>query len=209
LAQGYFPAQYLGLSRAQYWLLGISGAVLLYVCVVLHELGHSLVARFFGVPVECVTLFIFGGVAQMQGGVKRPSMEFLVAAAGPLVSALLAGVCALGARHLWVQTETDLLIFALLNYLAIANMVLVLFNALPGFPLDGGRVLRSLLWAIRGDLPWATRVAGSVGLMVAVGLMVLGAWALYQRAWISGVWYLLIGRYLARAANRARAQALD
>lgn len=201
LATGYFPRQHPGLFFLAYWAMGLAAALLLFGCVLLHELGHSVVARGYGIPVNRVTLFIFGGVAQLGHEAKRPWVELQVSLAGPLVSVLLAGGCILGwvvADGHWPQATV---LKALLRYLASINTGIVLFNLLPGFPLDGGRVLRSLLWAITGSLRRATRIASFVGVALGVGLIVLGAYEIATRGfWSGGLWSVLLGGYLQNAA---------
>ncbi len=202
LATSYYPFRLPGYPVVFYWILGAVAAVLLFVCVLLHELGHSIVARWFGIPVHQVTLFIFGGVAQIGQEAKRPLVELLVALAGPLVSFGLAAffVYAIGIvpRHSPVADITQ----ALLNYLFSVNAGILLFNLLPGFPLDGGRVLRAILWALTRNVVRATMIASAVGVALGLGLILLGAWTIFvQRNWSSGIWSILLGAYLHSTAH--------
>lgn len=207
LARGYFPEAAPTLPHAVYWLMGIAGALLLFVCVLLHELGHALTARAFGIPVPGMTLFIFGGVAHIAREATRPSVELRVAIAGPLVSVAIAAACRLGAGLVPAAMPLASVAVALLRYLAMINTGLLLFNLLPGFPLDGGRVLRAALWAMTGRWETATRIASVCGMAVGIGLMLLGVWAATQGGWSAGVWYLLLGLFLRNAARVGWLQA--
>ena len=207
LARGYFPSTYAGLPTGLYWAMGVLAALLLYLCVLLHELGHSVVARHHGIPVRCVTLFMFGGVAQIARDARRPAIELQVALAGPLVSALIAGACFAASGHLPARQPLEVAGAAVVRYLAVINTGLIVFNMLPGFPLDGGRVLRAALWAWTGSLRRATRIASTLGLLLGLGLLALGGWALTQGAWSAGMWYILLGMFLRRMARASYDQA--
>ena len=207
LARGYFPSTYVGLPAGLYWAMGVLAALLLYLCVLLHELGHSVVARGYGIPVRCVTLFMFGGVAQIARDAQRPAVELQVALAGPLVSALIAGACFAASRHLPAHHPLEVAAAGVVHYLAVINTGLIVFNLLPGFPLDGGRVLRAALWAWTGSLRRATRIASTLGSFLGIGLLMLGGWALTQGAWTTGMWYLLLGMFLRRMARASYDQA--
>jgi Zn-dependent protease len=206
LSRGYFPAHQPGLRPATYALLGFAAALLLFLCVLLHELGHSLTARRFGIPVARLVLFMFGGVAELSAAPKRPMVELAVALAGPVVSGLLAVVCWLAADLLPPSAAAGTAAL-LLRYLAVINTGIILFNLLPGFPLDGGRVLRAALWAWTGSLPRATRIVSTLGAALGVLLIVLGAWVLARGAWFSGGWYILLGFFLRDAALLSLRQA--
>ena len=200
LSTGYFPAHYPGLAPAMYWGMGTVSALLLFACVLLHELGHSFAAQRHRIPVAGVTLFLFGGVAQIVGEPKRPAVELLVALAGPLVSALIIVACAAAARYIPLHQPAQLMAVAVARYLALINLGIILFNLLPGFPLDGGRVLRALLWAGTGDFAQATRIASAVGAGLGTGLVLLGLWVMMRGSWSGGLWYVLLGWFLRRAA---------
>jgi len=159
LAAGYYPAEFKGWPAWEYWVMGAATAAMFFVSVLLHELSHSLVARRFGTSVRSITLFIFGGVSQLGGGTTSATREFLIAAAGPAASLLLAAL-------FWVFESAAVGVapaLALLRYLAYINAMLGLFNLIPGFPLDGGRVFKAIVWAVTHDAHRALRVAGTVG----------------------------------------------
>ncbi len=202
LATRYFPALSPGLSRTGYGLLGGLAALLLFACVLVHELGHALVARRFGLRVARVTLFVFGGVAELTDSPRRPRVECLVAVAGPLISLGIAGACFALLPVLARRTSAELATAAVVHYLGTINVVLVVFNLLPGFPLDGGRILRAGLWAWSGSFLTATRIASALGSVVALALMALGAWTIIQGEWQGGLWYIILGGFLHDAAQR-------
>jgi Zn-dependent protease/predicted transcriptional regulator len=207
LAKGVFPVYYPGLTESTYWLMGLGGMIGLFVSIVFHELCHSLVARKFELPMKGITLFIFGGVAEMTEEPQSPKAEFLMAIAGPASSVLVSLVCfavGYGGRHLqWPEPVNGTII-----YLGIINIVLVAFNLLPGFPLDGGRVFRSILWYWKGNLRWATRVAASFGSGFGMVLIVLGVFTFIGGNFIGGMWWFLIGMFLRSAANMSYQQLL-
>ena len=207
LSSGYFPSRYPGLPGMNYWVMGGVAALLLFVCVLLHELGHSLVAKGYGIPVARVTLFIFGGVAQMASEPQRPRVELMIALAGPLVSVVIAIACFYLATTMTVETVGQVVAFAIVKYLAMINTVILVFNLLPGFPLDGGRVLRAALWAWTGSLRRATRMASLVGAGFGIALMALGVWAIVRGSWIGGMWYILLGFFLRNAAHASYQRA--
>jgi len=201
LAGGYFPSAYPGLPEATYWIMGFASALLLFVCVLLHELGHALTARHYGIHVAGMTLFIFGGVASIAEEPHRPFVELKIALAGPLVSVVIAACCFYVSHVMPVETPVQLVALAILSYLALINTAILVFNLLPGFPLDGGRVLRAIVWAATGSLRKATRVAASLGAAFGLCLMALGVWALVKGSWFSGFWYLMLGFFLRDAAR--------
>ncbi len=183
----------------QYWVLGFIGALGLFVCVLAHELSHSLVAKDAGIPVEGITLFIFGGMARIGGEARTPDIEFKVAAAGPLMSLAIGVACGIlylvGRGFLPPQAR------ALLFYFAFINLLLMTFNLVPGFPLDGGRLLRAVLWKVLGNFRQATRVASWCGRGVAAGLIGLGAMSLLFGGMLGGFWLVVIGMFLWHAAK--------
>jgi Zn-dependent protease len=201
LASGYFPAQCPGLSTPVYGAMGLAASLLLFGCVLLHELGHALAARRLRIPVTQVTLFLFGGVSQLGAEPRRPSVELRIALAGPLVSAWLAGLCWLGADRIPLEGSLPLVARVILRYLAAVNVGILVFNLLPGFPLDGGRVLRAAVWAWTGSLRRATRLASRLGAALGLGLLGLGLWVMLRGAWVSGVWYVFLGFFLREAAQ--------
>jgi Zn-dependent protease len=197
LAVGYYPHEFPGWSPFRYWLLGAITAIMLFVSVLLHELGHSVVAMRYGVPVQRITLFIFGGIAQI--GAEPPSAvaEFWIAVAGPAVSLALVflfGVLESG-------TTTFLPAFALFGYLAYINGLLVVFNLIPGFPLDGGRVFRAVVWGLTRSFRRATVIAGNVGRFVGFVFIFLGVWQMFGGNLFNGLWIAFIGWFLESAAS--------
>ncbi|MBN1557701.1 MAG: site-2 protease family protein [Lentisphaerae bacterium] len=207
LTGGYFPFHYKNLSRTAYAAMGIAGAIGLFLSIIVHELSHSLVARRFGVPMKGITLFMFGGVAQMDEESRTPKGEFLMAVAGPLVSILLAAAFFLVHGALRAAGVPDA-VAGVLGYLAWINMILAFFNLLPAFPLDGGRVLRSALWAWKRNLRWATRIASSIGSGFGVALIVLGILALLGGSFVGGLWWCLIGMFLRGISQGSYRQVL-
>lgn len=217
LATGYLPDMLPGLSEPRYWGMGGVAALLLFASVLLHELGHSLVALRYRIPIGQITLFIFGGVAQMRKEPPHPRAEFLIAIAGPIVSFLLAGVCiALVALLESLPAGTSVQgLTALGGLLGMVNTQLGLFNLLPGFPLDGGRALRAGLWAWSKDFYRATSQAALVGLLFGIGFGLFGAFLLVgaltgtlsSAVASSGGWIVLLGAFLFSAARGSRKQA--
>ena len=218
LATGYLPESLPGLSPERYWTMGGIAAVLLFLSVLLHELGHSYVALRYHIPIEQITLFIFGGVAHMRKEAPTPRAEFLIAIAGPAVSFSLGGMC-LGAVEMAGATGDGggwrglMMLGSLLGFV---NLQLGLFNLIPGFPLDGGRVLRAGLWAWGKDFYRATKQAAMVGLLfgVVLGLLgigvIIGAFsgALPVSMVSNGGWVVFIGMFLFAAALASRRQAV-
>ncbi len=218
LATGYLPDILPGLSEPRYWGMGGVAALLLFASVLLHELGHSVVALQYHIPIGQITLFIFGGVAQMRKEPPHPRAEFLIAIAGPVVSFLLAGLCTGVVLLLkWLPAGRSLQgLTALGALLGMVNTQLGLFNLLPGFPLDGGRVLRAGLWAWSKDFYRATSQAALVGLLFGIGfglfggLLLVGALSgtLSSALASSGGWIVLLGAFLFTAARGSRKQAV-
>jgi Zn-dependent protease/predicted transcriptional regulator len=208
LSTGLFPFQYEGLATSTYWMMGIVGALGLFLSIILHEFSHSLVARRHGMPMKGITLFIFGGMAEMSDEPPSPRAEFLMAVAGPISSLLIAGVFYVihsAGAALGMSEPVN----GVVRYLAFINLLLAAFNTLPAFPLDGGRVLRSILWKIRGNLRWATRIASTVGSGFGIALIILGVLnVLFAGNFIGGMWWFLIGMFLYSAARMSYQQLL-
>jgi len=196
LATGYFPAEFKSWPALWYWVTGALTALLLFGSVLLHELGHSVVALRFKVPVRSITLFIFGGVAQIGGEPPSAKAEFLIAIAGPIVSLLLAVFFSI-VKPLVAGLEP---VWGLAKYLAYINFALVLFNLIPGFPLDGGRVFRAIVWSITRNFQKATVVAASVGRGFAFFFMAVGLMRMFTGSLIGGMWIAFIGWFLNSAA---------
>ena len=207
LALGFFPAYVKGLTVGEYWWMGLAGAIGLFLCIVLHELGHSMVARRFGIPMKEITLFIFGGVAEMDDEPPSPKAEILMTLAGPAVTLVLAaasfGIARLGEIAGWPAP-----VLAIFVYLTWINFVLLAFNLLPAFPLDGGRVLRSILWAWKKNIRWATRVAAAIGSSFA---FLLGAWGIVgmlSGSFVQGMWWVVLAIFLYSASRQSYQQLL-
>jgi len=203
LAVGYFPRMLPGIDAPAAWAHGLIGALLLFVSVLLHELSHSLVAKAHGLSVRGITLHVFGGVSTLEAEPRTALAELLIAAAGPLTSFGIAAA-------LWGMRESGIAEVgspgAIAAYLVSVNVAVAIFNLLPGFPLDGGRVLRAALWRWTGSLARATYLATRVGIGVAFALMAWGVVQLLGGSVVSGVWLVLIGLFLQQAANAAHAQ---
>ncbi len=198
LSDQAFPELYEGWTTTQYWVVGTAAAILLFGTVLIHELAHALVAIRRGLPVPKITLFIFGGVSELSRQPRSAGEEFAIAVAGPLTSlgiALVTGIAALVAVDRQEQVE------GLLAYLATINVLLAVFNILPGFPLDGGRVLRSIAWRRTGSFRRATRIAGGVGEMFGYLLMFGGVVYLLSGFVWNGLWFMFIGWFLLGAAR--------
>jgi Zn-dependent protease/predicted transcriptional regulator len=204
-ASGWFPSVYPGQSTITYFLLGFFSAILLFVSVLLHEFAHSLVARARGINVKYIVLFIFGGVSTFEQEAKTPATEFLVAIVGPLTSLLIGAVAFLLLLPLHGKPSAAT---AILSYLAAVNVLLGVFNLIPGFPLDGGRVLRGIIWRIVGNLKTATNATTIVGQVIAYLFILAGIWLLFTNALLTGVWLGFIGWFMLSAAQSMRAQVL-
>ncbi len=207
LAEGLFPAFHEGLSARTYWSMGIAGMAGLVASILFHELSHSVVARRFGLPIKGITLFIFGGVAEMEEEPASPGVELLMAIAGPIASFVLAVAFYLFAGAASVAGWPEAML-GVLRYLALINAMLAGFNLIPAFPLDGGRVFRALLWRWKGDFRWATRVAAGSGDVFGLLLIFLGVLQVFAGNFIGGMWWFLIGMFLRGAAAGAYRQLL-
>jgi Zn-dependent protease len=207
LAEGVFPHYYAGLPDVTYLWMGLAGALGLFMSIVFHEFCHSIVARQFGMAMKGIKLFIFGGVAEMSDEPKNARSEFLMAIAGPVSSVVLAGVFFLiytaGVKLNW-QTSVNGVIF----YLSWINIILAGFNMIPAFPLDGGRILRSILWAIKGNLRWATHISSELGAAFGLFLMVMGVINFIDGNFIGGLWYFLVGIFIRGASQMSYKQLL-
>ncbi len=204
LAAVIFPAAYPDLPLGHYWAMGACGAVLFFGSIVFHELCHSLVANHYKLPMKGITLFIFGGVAEMGGEPQSPKIEFLMAIAGPLAS-IAIGCCFRGLQLAGAGWPVE--VAGVLAYLAWINWALALFNLIPAFPLDGGRVLRAAIWHFTGNLWRATKIASAIGSGFGILLMAFAVFQLFTGYFISAIWYFLIGAFL-RGASQASYQQL-
>ena len=207
LSIGVFPHLYEGLSTRTYWIMGVTGAIGLFLSIIVHEFSHSLVARTQGMSMKGITLFIFGGVAEMGEEPPSPKSEFLMSVAGPIASLLIAGLF-YGIFYLGVQGGWPEALNGTTGYLAFINLVLAGFNLVPAFPLDGGRILRSGLWAYTGNLRWATRIASTLGSGFGIFLIIMGVFQVLGGNFVGGMWWFLIGMFVNSAAKSSYQQLL-
>lgn len=200
LANGLFPEYYKDLPQSAYWWMGVAGAAGLFLSIIFHELTHSLVARRYGVSMKEITLFIFGGVAHMEDDPSSPKAEFMIAVVGPMSSCLLAIfsflLYELGIINGWPVTITGVL-----SYLSWLNMILAVFNLIPAFPLDGGRILRSALWKWKKDIRWSTNIASQIGSGFGLMLIIMGIFHIVRGNFVGGLWWFLIGMFVRAAAQ--------
>lgn len=190
-------------APAEHWSLGVLTSLLFFGSVLFHELAHSVVALHYKIPVHSITLFLFGGIARIGREPTKPIQEFNIAVAGPLASFFLAAV--FGAMTLLFPSAQ--MVGALAKILGGSNFILAVFNLAPGFPLDGGRIFRAIVWGITKNFSRATVIAGSSGRVVAYALMGIGGYqAFYRNDWYSGLWLGVIGLYLLNAAQQSIAQ---
>lgn len=206
LAVGYFPAALPGRAPAAYWMMGIAGALGLFGSIVLHEFAHAVVARRYELPMKGITLFIFGGVAEMSAEPPGPRAEFMMAAAGPAASVVIGG--ALLAVAAVLAGGFPAAAIEVVSYLGALNLILAVFNLIPAFPLDGGRVLRAYLWHRSGDLAAATRIASKVGSAFGLVLMALGVAVFLTGGLVAGIWYFVLGMFLRGLAGASYQQVL-
>jgi len=196
LASGYYPAEFKTWPRALYWFMGGLTALMFFASILLHELGHSVVALRYKIPVRRITLFIFGGVAEIGAEPPSATAEFVIAIAGPAVSLLLALLFS-GTK----TVVTDIApLWGLAKYLAYINFAVFLFNLIPGYPLDGGRVFRAIVWAVTGNMRRATLIAANVGRAFGFFFIFFGVWRLFGGD-VGGLWLAFIGWFLDGAAT--------
>jgi Zn-dependent protease/predicted transcriptional regulator len=196
-----FRQQHPQWTTAEHWAVGILTSALFFASVVFHELAHSVVAQRYKIKVLSITLFIFGGLARIGREPTKAIQEFNIAIAGPVASVFLAGFFYL----LTLVSPSNQMLGALATYLYKSNGMLAAFNLLPGFPLDGGRIFRAMVWGATKDYTRATRVAGASGKIIAFGLIVIGVWSTFNKD-LSGIWLVLIGWFLLNAAQASVAQ---
>jgi len=201
LSTGYFPTQYPDLPASSAWAKGLVASLLFFVSILLHELGHAVVALRHGLRTRSITLFIFGGVAQLEKDPKDGRAELWMAAAGPLVSLALAGLFYAFASLPFVGASAA----AVAKYLALINLILALFNLVPAFPMDGGRLLRGALWGPLGKAR-ATRIASGAGTLFAFFLIFAGVFSLLRGDSLGGLWYILIGWFIKDASSASYQQ---
>ncbi len=200
MAESYFPSTQKHFTAPQYWIMGLVTATLLFGSVLLHELAHSFVALRHGIQVHSIRLFIFGGVAQVSREPHTGRHEFLIALAGPALSMALAFLFGLAYGVLFLAAGPGVLP-GVASYLCLSNLVLALFNLIPGFPLDGGRILRAILWDRWDDMARATKVVSQLGNAFALLLIILGAVQFFfTQSLVSGLWFIFIGLFMKQSA---------
>jgi Zn-dependent protease/CBS domain-containing protein len=207
LSVGYFPLVNPEQGAAAHWSMGIVAALLLFICLLAHELSHSYVAKMNGLSISGITLFVFGGVAHMEKEPTSPDIEFKMAIAGPLMSFLLGALfwlISLGLNS-WGSFRA---LSPIADYLVLLNFAVGFFNLIPGFPLDGGRVLRSLIWKFSHNLRKATLIASSFGKTFAYLMIGLGFLGLITGNILSGVWFIFLGLFLQEAAESSYRQVV-
>jgi Zn-dependent protease/CBS domain-containing protein len=204
LANGYFPSEYPNWEVTTYWITGVITTLLFFVSVLLHELGHSVIAHTQGMSVRNITLFIFGGVAQIGSEPESPGAEFKIAIAGPLTSIILAGIFTLiGKIFGYLPT-----ISAVALYLSRINLILAVFNTIPGYPLDGGRILRAFFWKVSGSYLSSTTWASYIGQGIAVLFLAFGIYQMFTGSILNGLWLVFIGWFMINAANEGHKQVM-
>lgn len=202
LASGFFPHVYPGLAASTYWSMAVLGAAGLFFSLLFHELSHSVVARYYGLPIQGITLFLFGGVAEMEEEPQDARTELLMAIAGPIASVVL-GVAFFVLSKLMLGAGVPEHVAGVPRYLGLVNGLLAGFNMIPAFPLDGGRAFRAALWQWRGDLTWATRIATRAGEGFGLLLIALGVLHAVSGNFVAGMWWFLIGLFLRGSASSA------
>jgi len=195
MAVGYYPAEFKNWPVFQYWVAGAVSSVMLFVSVLLHELGHSVVAMRYKIPVRSITLFIFGGVSLIGAEPPSAAAGFWISLAGPAMSFFLAAI--FGLMHSFLDIAP---LLALFKYLVYVNIALGVFNLIPGFPLDGGGIFRAIVWRITHDMRRATIIAANVGRFIAYIFIFLGVWQILAGNLINGIWIAFIGWFLESAA---------
>jgi Zn-dependent protease/predicted transcriptional regulator len=206
LGDGFFSEVYDTWSTTEAWAAAVAASILFFASVLLHELAHSLTAKRLGLPVSSITLFIFGGISSLTSEPATAKQEFQVAIVGPGTSFVLAAICGLAAGVALVGDVENSPPAAVAEYLAIINLSLGVFNLLPGFPLDGGRVLRAAVWSRSGDVLKATRWASRAGLIISFGLIAIGVVSILGGNFVGGAWMIVIGWFLRGAAQSSYEQ---
>lgn len=200
----YFPSVLPGLNKGLLALITIITVILFFTSVLIHEMSHSLVARSKGTSVEKITLFLFGGMAQIEKEPETPNSELIMAIAGPAVSFVVAAIFGV----IWFFTKNIALVREPVKYLAIINIVLGVFNMLPGYPLDGGRVLRSIVWRVTGNLERATFIASTTGRVIGFMIIAVGVFFIFMGNFLNGVWLAFIGWFLQSSAQMGYRQLI-
>jgi Zn-dependent protease len=207
LATNYFPQNYPDWQPIIGWIMGSIIALLLFVSVLLHELSHSLVSKSLGIQVKKITLFIFGGIAQIEKEPDDPGKELKIGIAGPAMSVLLFILLTLLVNILTFSGAPEVIIVPL-AYIAQVNIVLAIFNMVPAFPMDGGRVLRALIWRFSGNLQKATKISSSLGGLFGYFLIFTGVYWIMTGNIINGIWFILIGWFINQASHASYQQTM-
>ncbi|VFJ13860.1 site-2 protease family protein [Candidatus Nitrosocosmicus franklandus] len=211
LAYGFMPQYSPGMNQVNYWIMSITGTIILFLSVLLHELSHSIVAKSYGIRVRQIMLFIFGGVSDIEEEPKEFKKEFKMAIAGPAVSLALSGIFAV---FWWITSlpsttwppasfyDTALIMInGIFFYSAFLNLILGIFNLVPAFPMDGGRILRSLLFSRNKNYDKSTRIAVRIGIIISYIFFGLGILIILSGSFVSGMWIILIGWFLQNGAQ--------
>jgi Zn-dependent protease len=198
-----FPNSYTGWTKSSDWIVGIATSLLFFASLIAHETAHSIVSKRTGIPVKSITLFILGGVAQISREASKPKNELFMSIAGPLCSAVLGGIF-YGLAYLF--DGVNIYVSALCAYLSYANLALAVFNMIPGFPMDGGRVLRAIIWMVKKDYLQATRIATTVGYVISGCFIAGGVFLAFTWDLFSGLWLVFIGFFIINAARNTYQQ---
>lgn len=206
LATQYFPRMMPGKTILDYWMFSLVTSLMLFISVLIHELSHSVVANRIGEKVSEITLFIFGGIAQIEKEPNEPLKELKIAIAGPIASLVIFLALFV---FLWIfGNSISFEIYQVLYYISMINLIIVIFNLIPAFPLDGGRLLRSFIWYFTKNLRKATLIATGVGKFISYLMIILGVFQAFNGILISGIWYILIGMFLYQAADYGNKQII-
>lgn len=206
---GYFGQSHPEWGNGVIWAMAVGSAMMFFAAIVIHEMSHALVARSYDIPVKSITLFALGGVAQMEKDAESAKMEFWIGIVGPITSAVIGGLC-LGAAFLMGWTfgaDTSTPLMAVFVWLGYINIALAVFNMVPGFPMDGGRVMRAAIWAFVKDRERATKAASLIGQTIAFGFIIFGIIAFFRGSGIGGLWIAFIGWFLLTSARASYAQS--
>jgi Zn-dependent protease len=206
LANNYLPSQYPEQSASFYWGVGLAASITLFISILIHEVAHSIVAQRNGMEIKSITLHFFGGVSEMTEEAETPGSELQMAAVGPLISFLL-GFLFLG---IWWGLGTGLPLYfsAIFQYASYANIVLAVFNSIPAFPMDGGRVLRALLWKRSGKILLATRISTKVSKVISFLFIGFGVFSLFVFSTLNGLWFLVLGFIISGNATASLNQTI-
>jgi len=205
LSMSFFPDSFKGWHSAYYWIVGIATSLLFFASVIIHELAHSIVSKRTGIPVKSITLFLFGGIAQIGKEATQPKTDLVISIVGPVSSVLLAGIF-YGMAYLF--NDRNVYLFALTSYLAYVNLLLAAFNMIPGFPLDGGRVLRAVIWLATGNFLRATKIATTAGYVISIAIIVAGVLIFFIWGYFDGLWLIFIGFFLNSSARATYQQTI-